>query len=135
MSAQVTIPANFEAHLALGDGSAGADVSEVLGLSSSQVANLYSCGTDQFTYSFQEHGVAYGEAEATGRKAEVTFSLPPGSSPAFSLHVSSQPVEKWGINFAGSVLVRHKTGEERVVYLPGTRTYDPAGITGRSLVV
>jgi hypothetical protein len=125
-----TIPANFEAHLALGDGSAGADVSEVLGLSSSQVVNLYSCGPDQFTYSFQEHGVAYGETAATDRKAEVTFSLPPGSSPAFSLHVSSQPVEKWGINFAGSVVVRHKTGEERVVYLPGTRTYDPAGITG-----
>ena len=52
-AAQVTIPANFEAHLALGDGSAGADVSEVLGLSSSQVVNLYSCGPDQFTYSFQ----------------------------------------------------------------------------------
>ena len=75
--------------------------------------------------------MAYGETTASEGKAEVTFCLPPDASPAFSLSVSTRPVEKWGINFAGSVLVSHKTGEERVLYLSGTRTYDPAGITGR----
>lgn len=150
---QVTIPASFEVHLALGDGSVGADVGEVLGLTSSQVANLYSCSPGQFNYCFQvqssgvsavarfrallpqEHGVAYGETAASEMRAEVTFSLPPDASLTFSLTLSNQPVEKWGINFAGSVLVRHTTGEERVVYLPGTRTYDPAGITGMSVKV
>ena len=64
-------------------------------------------------------------------KAEVDFSLAPDSGLGFSMEVLQEPVEMWGINFAGSVLVRHKTGEERVIYLPGTRTYDPAGITGK----
>jgi hypothetical protein len=27
-------------------------------------------------------------------------------------------------------VVKHESGEEKVIYLPGTRTYDPAGITG-----
>lgn len=30
----------------------------------------------------------------------------------------------------GVVRVTHSTGEERSLYLPGTRTYDPAGMTG-----
>ena len=51
--ATVTIPTSFEAHLALGDGSAGATLSEVLQLTSSQVPNLYSCSSSQFTYCFQ----------------------------------------------------------------------------------
>ena len=63
-------------------------------------------------------------------KAETSFPLPESLTPPFILHLSREPVEKWGINFAGSVSVRHKTGEERVIFIPGTRTYDPAGITG-----
>ena len=78
----------------------------------------------------QEHGVAYGEKEASSLEAKATFPLPVSATPSFSLQLNSQPVEKWGINFAGSVHVSHKTGEERVIYLPGTRTYDPAGTTG-----
>ena len=66
-------------------------------------------------------------------KAEASFSLPAAARPAFSLQFSGQPLEMWGLNFAGSVRVSHKTGEERLIYLPGTRTYDPAGITGRSI--
>ena len=51
--AGVTVPSRFETHLALGDGSVGADVSETLGLALSQVANLYSVSPGQFTYCFQ----------------------------------------------------------------------------------
>lgn len=64
-------------------------------------------------------------------KAEVSFPLPTDKDSNFSLILSNKPVEKWGINFAGTVHVSHKSGEERVIYLPGTRTYDPAGITGK----
>ena len=53
-----------------------------------------------------------------------------GGTPGFSLQFDSTPVEKWGINFAGTVHVKHSSGEERIIYVPGTRTYDPAGLTG-----
>jgi hypothetical protein len=128
--ASVTIPARIEASLAREDGSAGASLSDVLELGSSQVPNLYSCSPSLFTFSFQERGVAYGETEASSMKAEATFPLPESVPTAFSLQFINQPVEKWGINFAGSVRVSHRSGEERVIFLPGTRTYDPAGITG-----
>ena len=49
----VTIPTCFEANLALGDGSTGADLGEVLKLTSDKVANLYWASSDQFTYCFQ----------------------------------------------------------------------------------
>ena len=52
------------------------------------------------------------------------------ASPGFSLRFDGTPVEKWGINFAGTVHVKHSSGEERIIYFPGTRTYDPAGLTG-----
>ena len=51
--ASVTIPTCFEASLALGDGSAGASLSEVLQLASNQVPNLYSASPTQFSYCFQ----------------------------------------------------------------------------------
>ena len=77
--------------------------------------------------------MAYGEKEASDMMVEAQFSLPTSGRPSFFLHFSSQPVEVWGINFAGTVRVRHGAGEERIIYLPGTRTYDPAGITGTVL--
>ena len=40
------------------------------------------------------------------------------------------PVEAWGINFVGVVQVKHDDGDERVIYIPGTRSYDPAGMSG-----
>lgn len=51
--AEVTIPARFEANLALGDGSVGANLSEVLQLASNEVPNLYSASSGQFIYGFQ----------------------------------------------------------------------------------
>ena len=30
----------------------------------------------------------------------------------------------------GVVKVKHENGNERLIYIPGTRTYDPAGMTG-----
>lgn len=49
----VTVPTCFESNLALGDGSTGADLAEVLKLTSNKVPNLYWSADDQFTYSFQ----------------------------------------------------------------------------------
>ncbi len=64
-------------------------------------------------------------------KILVSWQLSDGIRPGFTLHFDPTPVTKWGLNFAGLVCVKHSEGQERVIYLPGTRTYDPAGLTGQ----
>lgn len=134
MMAKVIVPASFEQFLTLGDGSTGASLSAALCFDQEEVPNLYSLRGDEFHFAFQEQGVAYHEKEATTRRAEVSLQVS-GGSPGFKLQFDPTPVERWGINFAGTVSVRHEDGEERVMYLPGTRTYDPAGLTGRTEIV
>ena len=134
LMASVVVPATFEQNLALGDGSAsGCPLERALQFDQAEVPNLYSVKEGEFKLSFQEHGTAYNETEPSDFLVETSFAVTAaeqGSSPGFSLSVSRSPVQMWGINFAGSVVVKHESGEERVIYLPGTRTYDPAGITG-----
>ena len=46
------------------------------------------------------------------------------------LTLAASPVERWGINWAGVVIAETADNVPRVIYLPGERTYDPAGLTG-----
>jgi hypothetical protein len=130
--ASLVIPVLLEKNLALGDGSTegGCPVATVLKFDQEEVANLYKISEGEFKFSFQEHGVAYNETTATDSLVEATLQVVPGAEVGFSLAVDLNPVQVWGINFAGKVLVKHRSGEEREIYLPGTRTYDPAGRTG-----
>ena len=134
--AGLVIPATLEKHLALGDGCTdeGCPVLKALGFDQDEVANLYSVSETEFKFAFQEHGVAYDETSATDCLVEATVGLQAGASASsgvgFSLALDSSRVQMWGINFAGRVIVKHQSGEERSIYLPGTRTYDPAGMTG-----
>ena len=132
--AAVTVPAAFEKNLTLGDGKIGFSLPQALQLDQRDVPNLYSIGGNVFTFRFQEHGVAYHETEPSHRSAQASFEVQPGSSTGFNLKIDPNPVQKWGINFAGRVIVKHDSGAERAVYLPGTRTYDPAGLTGKSML-
>ncbi len=125
----VTVPASFEANLALEDGSTGFSLPQALSLNKNTVPNLYTVGVNKFHFDFQEHGIAYNETVASDLRAQASFEVQ-GDSPGFSLTVDPTPVAVWGINFAGRIVVKHENGCERVVYLPGTRTYDPAGMTG-----
>lgn len=127
----VVVPAILEQNLALGDGSCGCPVQKAILLDMDDIPNLYRVTGDQFELAFQERGVAYNETEASEQKAEVSFKIQKPGSSTFSLNMDPTPVVMWGINFAGRVVVKHKGGQERVIYLPGTRTYDPAGITGQ----
>ena len=127
----MTVPTKFEDNLALDDGSAGFSLPQLLTLEEKSVPNLYIVKGNIFAFNFQEHGVAYNETEATERRAQAEFEVP-STPPGFSLTVDPTPVVKWGVNFAGKVVVKHDSGSERDVYLPGTRTYDPAGMTGLS---
>lgn len=70
----VTIPTCFEANLALGDGSAGASLSDVLQFTCNEVANLYSSSADRFTYCFQVWPWIVGSSVV-----EMAFSAPTGT--------------------------------------------------------
>lgn len=128
------IPVLLEKNLALPDGSTegGYPVAQALQLDQSQVANLYSTSDKELKLSFQEHGVAYNETSTTDCLVETTVKLIGGESAGLSMTVDPTPVVMWGVNFAGRVIVKHKNGAEKEIYLPGTRTYDPAGLTGMS---
>ena len=132
--ANLIIPATLEKNLALGDGSTegGCPIARALRLDEDEVANLYTISEGQFKFVFQEHGVAYNESEATDYKVEAFLSIQSEQQPSFTLKVDQNPVQMWGINFAGQIQVCHASGEERVFYLPGSRTYDPAGLTGKN---
>lgn len=139
LMASVVVPATFEQNLALSDGSASeCPFERALQLDQTDVPNLYSIKGGEFKFSFQEHGTAYGETDPSDFLVEINFDVGSqregSASTGFSLSVNKSPVQMWGINFAGSVVVKHSSGEERVIYLPGTRTYDPAGITGEPLL-
>ena len=60
----------------------------------------------------------------------VVTELEGNDTPAFKLQFSPVPLEEWGINFAGTVIVKQSDDKERKIYMPGTRTYDPAGKSG-----
>ena len=82
----------------------------------------------QFKLSFTERGVAYNEKETSTQLAETSFQT--SGKTDIRLKFDPTPTQKWGINFVGVVKVTHPNGEEKVLYMPGTRTYDPAGMTG-----
>lgn len=73
--------------------------------------------------------MAYNETAASQQLAKVY--LPVSGKSSVKLGFDPTPVQMWGLNFAGVVKVTPSDGSgERLIYLPGTRTYDPAGITG-----
>ena len=128
----VVIPACFENNFAQEDGQPGDDLREAFKFHSDAVNNLYrhDDGSGKSNYSFTEMGVAYNETEKTSLTSEATLDLSQPGGPSVKLELEEKTVEKWGINFAGVVKVTHSTGEQGVIYIPGTRTYDPAGLTG-----
>ena len=128
----VLIPACLENNFALEDGQSGDDLREAFKFQSGTVNNLYKLdeGAEKLIYSFTEVGVAYKEKEKTSFKSEATLDLSQPGGPSVKLELEESTVEKWGINFAGVVKIGHSTGEQSVIYIPGTRTYDPAGLTG-----
>lgn len=132
-SMAVVIPACFEKNFALEDGQPGDDLRQAFKFQSDAVNNLYKHddSSGKLITSFTETGVAYNEKEKTSLTSEATLDLSQPGGPSVTLEFEDNPVEKWGINFAGVVKVAHATGEKGVIYVPGTRTYDPAGLTGK----
>lgn len=128
----LTIPVTLEQNLALKDGSTdgGCPIASALRFDQNQVPNLYTVSEGELKFAFQEHGVAYGETSATDCLVEATIELSGQGGASFSMAAEVTPVQMWGVNFASTVAVKHESGEERVIYIPGTRTYDPAGLTG-----
>ncbi len=74
--AELSIPAKLEDSLALEDGSRGHPLSSALEFDQREIPNLYSLTADkEFRFSFTDHGVAYGETEASERQAAFAFKV------------------------------------------------------------
>jgi hypothetical protein len=127
----LVIPTKFESNFALSDGSQGNDLLEAFAFTSDKVDNIYNWDPSASTFElcFQERGVAYGETDTSQQQAKLCLSNLPGTVD-FKLAFDSTPTCRWGINFAGTTHVTHPSGIIRTIYVPGTRTYDPAGKTG-----
>ena len=107
------------------------------------LVNLYEYdgATGSFAVRFAERGTKYGDAAPTRTEIAHTLALPPHRGPgapgrAFHFRFLETEVEKWGVNFAATLQVLHPgrgvAGSFLAlpIYLPGVRTYDPAGATG-----
>lgn len=97
----------------------------------SLVDNLYTLDVNkhELRFSLLEMGMKYGEKVQSKMPATVTLTLTQ-SRRDVTLTFVEGVIEKWGINFVGTVTVRHGDGKTFNVYLPGIRTYDVAGISG-----
>jgi len=87
-------------------------------------------GDPNFVASFTERGIAYGDTGKTETKVNLQVLLTK-SVKLPEVRFEANPVTIWGINFAASLVVVRATTQTRI-FLPGVRTYDPAGITGDS---
>ncbi|KAI6660550.1 hypothetical protein LOD99_14134 [Oopsacas minuta] len=93
------------------------------------VADLYTTSPHVLQFSYTEKGVAYGQQETSSKtiKCEVPLAVQPVT---FVLNLTNEPVYRSGVNYAAVVQVSHQSGLKFQLLIPGTRTYDPAGISG-----
>lgn len=90
-----------------------------------------SDGNQFFDFTWTETETAYGETETSSSTASTKIPLNKDLKSNFTSTVTLKPCEAWGINFAGSIEIQFDSSNEKfTVYLPGTRTYDPAGMSG-----
>eukprot|EP00357_Protocruzia_adherens_P034123 CAMPEP_0115005728 /NCGR_PEP_ID=MMETSP0216-20121206/20059_1 /TAXON_ID=223996 /ORGANISM="Protocruzia adherens, Strain Boccale" /LENGTH=327 /DNA_ID=CAMNT_0002372139 /DNA_START=270 /DNA_END=1250 /DNA_ORIENTATION=- len=83
-----------------------------------------------YTYDEQEGTFSFVFAEKGVRVTLETDSMIERRD--FKLtYIRSCPIVD-GVNFVGEINVTHPSGETARIFLPGARTYDPAGITGHA---
>ena len=111
-----------------------------------EIENLYALSADgTFTFASTETNKPYlqkpddsklrtrdQEGKPTMRTATATVRLDTTGPERFSLDLTLERTEAWGIDFVGTIAVTHPTGETCTVFLPGVLSFDPAGITGDS---
>eukprot|EP01090_Pellita_catalonica_P003352 TRINITY_DN13023_c0_g2_i1.p1 TRINITY_DN13023_c0_g2~~TRINITY_DN13023_c0_g2_i1.p1 ORF type:complete len:298 (-),score=57.41 TRINITY_DN13023_c0_g2_i1:29-922(-) len=133
-SAKTAIPIQAKLRGTLKDqeGKNGVDVNDVLAFDKDSVSNLYTYDAQngEFKFNLVDVGVPYGEKEVAKKTASAVIKTDPKAKPSYRLEFVQQPTVRWGINFVGMVKVLHDDGYIRTIYLPGERTYDPAGISG-----
>eukprot|EP00045_Choanoeca_perplexa_P011205 m.117649 g.117649 ORF g.117649 m.117649 type:complete len:264 (-) comp15548_c0_seq3:2866-3657(-) len=84
--------------------------------------------TKTFTLAFTEKGTAYGESEPSEQHVTLCIQLDGASLPGEFIF-QDEGVTQWGLNFAGTVTYK-QSDSMAYIYIPGTRTYDPAGLSG-----
>jgi hypothetical protein len=122
--------------LGAADGDNGADVHSAFEALSQEVCTrkvdnvfAFDAATNTFMFDFTEFETAYNETTPSALHKTTQFVVAPPSN-RLKLTLVADPVEKWGINWAGMVLAETSDKRPRIIYLPGERTYDPAGLTG-----
>lgn len=102
---------------------------EFLSFKLDTVPDLYTSSPSLLQFSYTEKGVPYGQQETISEtvKCEVPLAVHPV---AFQLNLTNEPVYRSGVNYTAAVRVSHQSGLTFQLLIPGTRTYDPAGISG-----
>ena len=93
------------------------------------VPDLYTSSPSLLQFTYTEKGVPYGQQETISEtvKCEVPLAVRPVT---FQLNLTHKPVYRSGVNYSATVQVSHQSGLTFQLLIPGTRTYDPAGISG-----
>lgn len=73
--------------------------------------------------------MAEGEQIESSLTVAEKFAVVDAPKETFKITLVDIPIVKAGINYAGYVKIQHLDGTARFVYLPGHRSYDPAGLT------
>lgn len=114
----------------------GAKLRDVIAwnLNSVHFPNIFSfdAKTRNFVFHYMEEAQAYGEKETTIANVTTRFhvDLEHASDKGLMFSSTLQPITKWGISFACTIVVAHPDGNTFAMYIPGERSYDPAGMTG-----
>ena len=130
----LVVPTELESNFCNENGDKGNGISDAFKLEDEAIGNIYSYSKDtgEFIFAFQEKGVAYDEDASSTLLSRASFKVTEEAAGVL-LKFICDPIAMWGINYCGVIEVKHQSGETRRVYIPGTRTYDPAGRTGRSI--
>lgn len=117
-------------------GVGGCSVSDTFRFGQTGPGDVYGINDDGvFFVKLREKGLAYGETDVTESvvswRSNGPMNLLEAQQRGIEFDLSTDACAMWGINFAGTLLVKQAGGHSHCLYLPGVRTYDPSGRTGR----
>ncbi|WP_411023322.1 hypothetical protein, partial [Salmonella sp. s51228] len=84
---------------------------------------------NKLSLNFTETGIAYGNTEISSMEVKCEIGIKT-TFVDFTARLIIGVRMECGINFAAIIEIKHANNQISTILIPGTRTYDPAGITG-----